>query len=365
MTSPLSPREPGSLRTEEKEDWWWVARVWIIVGLFAIVTAWGSYVVGVPIRDPQGAWLPRRLAISLVLLGLLAVGDAAVRSRRSRGAQGTLDLLRARWTRGRVTLAVTGLIAYQLIYLCYHNLKSWLVFQEPRDEMLQQWDRWLFLGNTPAVLLHDVLGQQVSAYILTAVYVSFSSVVTVALVAPVALLARIRDGYVYLASAMWVWILGTGAYYLIPSLGPFSYAPGDFAGLARTVTQETQARYLTQRADLLAEPQAADATAQIGAFASLHVAVLFMIFLMARYYGLRRTAMVLGVYVAATMVSTIYLGWHFVVDIFGGVAIAYLAVALARWTIYPRGRTTPREARLLGDVEENPARRDVTDDQIA
>ncbi len=69
-----------------------------------------------------------------------------------------------------------------------------------------------------------------------------------------------------------------------------------------------------------------------------------MILLMARYYGLHRAATVLSVYVAATMVATIYLGWHFVVDLVGGVAIAYLAVALARWTVYPRGRTSPREA---------------------
>ena len=37
--------------------------------------------------------------------------------------------------------------------------------------------------------------------------------------------------------------------------------------------QDTQARYLGQRAYLLAHPAASDAFAQISAFASLHVAV--------------------------------------------------------------------------------------------
>ncbi len=328
-------------------DRWWPARVWAVVAVFAMVTVWASYDVGVPIRDPHGQWLPRRLAIALALLVVLAVADAAVRARgQGRSPRGVLAVLRRRWTARRVVLAATGLLAYHVVYLCYHNLKSWLVFSEPRDAMLQRWDQWLFLGHSPAVLLHDLLGRDLAAYVLTAWYVSFSTVVTFSLVASLAFTDRVRQGYVYLVSAMWVWILGTGAYYLIPSLGPFSHAPGDFAGLARTLTQGTQAHYLDQRARLLADPQAHDATAQIGAFASLHVAVVLMILLMARYYGLRRTTRVLVVYLAGTMVATIYLGWHFVVDLAGGVAVAYAAVALGRATVgLPRasgGPLTPR-----------------------
>ena len=336
MSVPAALRR-SSRASSGEEGGWWVARVWVIVGLLAITTVVSSLHVGVPIRDPHGAWLPRRLAVSVGLLVLLAVADAAVRSRGPGWTSPrTLDALRARWTRRRMVLATTGLLAYHLVYLCYHNLKSWVVFQEPRDDLLQRWDRWLFLGHSPAVLLHDLLGQEVAAYVLTAVYVSFSSVVSVALVAALVLPSQIRQGYVYLASAMWVWILGVGAYYLIPSLGPFSSAPDDFAGLSRTMTQDTQAHYLAQRVRLLADPLAHDATAQIAAFASLHVAVVLMIVLMARYYGLRRTATVLSLYVAGTMVATVYLGWHFVVDLAGGVVIACAAVALGRCTVYAR-----------------------------
>ncbi|WP_457206399.1 phosphatase PAP2 family protein [Nocardioides sp. P5_C9_2] len=321
----------------DPQDRWWVVRVWVVVALFAIVTVWASYAVGVPVRDPHGAWLPRRLAITLVLLVVLAGVDAAVRAGRAGWTpRRAVTVLRERWTRRRVVLAATGLLAYHLVYLSYHNLKSWVVFREPRDAMLQRWDEWLFLGHTPAVLLHDLLGQHVAAYVLTWWYVSFSTVVTFALVASLAFTDRVRQGYVYLSSAMWVWILGVGAYYLIPSLGPFSHAPEDFAGLARTMNQDTQARYLIQRVVLLADPQAHGATAQVAAFASLHVAVVLMILLMARYYGLRRISRVLGVYLAGTLVATVYLGWHFVVDLVGGVAIAYAAVALGRRTIYPR-----------------------------
>jgi membrane-associated phospholipid phosphatase len=145
-----------------------------------------------------------------------------------------------------------------------------------------------------------------------------------------------------------VWILGVGAYYLIPSLGPFSYAPEEFAGLPRTMTQETQAHYLAQRAHLLAEPRAHDATAQIAAFASLHVAIMLMVLLMVRYYRLHRATQAMAVYVAGTVVATVYLGWHFAVDIVGGFVIAYAAVYLGRLMIYPqstRRSLIPRRTR--------------------
>ena len=251
----------------------------------------------------------------------------------------TLSVLRHRWTRRRVALAMSALPAYYVVYLCYRNLKSWVVFQQPRDDLLQKWDRWLFLGHSPAVLLHDLLGQSVAAHVLTAIYMSFSTVVLVAVVAALSFV-RARLAYVFVASAIWVWILGVGSYYLIPSLGPFSFAQQQFAGLPHTATQDTQARYLSQRAHLIAQPMAPDATAQIAAFASLHVAVICLILLVARHYRLRRTAWALTVYLVGTALATVYLGWHYVVDVAAGLAIAVVAFSLGRLTIYPRRRTS-------------------------
>ena len=317
----------------------WVVRVWAVVVLFAVVTAARSVQVGIGVRDPHGAILVSRVALSLGLLVLLAVGEAAVRVGRSGLRPRTLLVaLRHRWTRPRLTLVLTGLLAYHLVYFCYHNLKSWDVFRAPRDAMLLLWDRWLFLGHSPAVLLHDLLGQHLAAYALMVVYESFSTLVSVAVVAAIALPDRVRDGYVVLASAIWVWILGVGSYYLIPSLGPFHSAPGEFAGLPHTMIQDTQARYLGQRAYLLAHPAASDAFAQVSAFASLHVAVTCLVVLMARFYGLRRISIALTVFLAATIVATVYLGWHFAVDDVAGLLIAFVAVRLGRLMVYPSGR---------------------------
>jgi membrane-associated phospholipid phosphatase len=246
--------------------------------------------------------------------------------------------LRARWTPRRLVLTASGLLAYHAVYFCYHNLKSWDAFNQPRDPLLLRWDRWIFLGHSPAVLLHDLLGQHVAAYVLVGIYESFSWLVSVSFVAALVFAERVRDGYVFVASGICVWILGVASYYCIPSLGPFHSAPGEFSGLPRTIVQQTQARYLAQRAHLLAHPHASDAFAQVSAFASLHVAVTTVILLMARYYHLRRLSWALALFLVGTLLATVYLGWHFAVDDIAGLLIGALAVRLGRLLIHPSRR---------------------------
>jgi membrane-associated phospholipid phosphatase len=325
----------------------WLLRIWTLVVLFAVITLVRSHQLGIPLRDPHGAILRNRLLITAGLLVVLALVDAVARTPRAsrRRPRAVVGVLRARWPRRRLVVVTSGLLAYHLVYFCYHNLKSWVAFRPLRDDLLWQWDRWLFLGHTPAVVLHDLLGQHLAAYVLMVFYESFTTLVSVSLVASVVFVERIEQGFLFVTSGLWAWILGVGSYYLLPSIGPFHHAPGDFAGLPHTLIQDTQAQYLAQRTHLLADPHAHDAFAQLGAFASLHVAMTTLVLLMARHYGLRRTARAMTVFVGVTMVATVYLGWHYVVDDLAGIAIALLAVALGRATIGQR--TLRRGVRTL------------------
>jgi membrane-associated phospholipid phosphatase len=235
-------------------------------------------------------------------------------------------------------LIVAGLLAYQLIYVCYRNLKSWDSFNTPRDDDLLAFDKWLFFGHSPAVLLHDLLGEDAAAHILATIYDSFSTLVMVSMVAALVFLKRIRDGYVFITAGAILWILGVAAYYLIPTIGPFWSAPDEFAGLSRTAVTSQQEKYLVERAHLLQHPEAGDAFASLSAFASLHTAFTFLILLGAYVYGLRALSAVLAVYFVGVVIATIYFGWHFVVDDLAGMAMAALALFLGRLVIYPRGR---------------------------
>ena len=328
-------------------------RLWILTIAFAAVALTRSLVIGIPIRDPGGAFLASRVGLTAALFcGFVAI-EALVRSPPGQRRPGQLwSSARQRWPRRRLAIAWAALLAYHVAYFSYHNLKSWDVLRQPRDPGLTRLDQWLFLGHSPAVLLHDLLGQHVAAYALVVLYESFGTLVVLVVAASV-FTPRLREGISVLASLVWVWILGTASYYAVPSLGPFEDRPQDFAGLPHTIVTRTQALYLDQRAHLLAHPHAPDAFAQISAFASLHVGVTTVITLMAARLGYGRAAWALRGYLALTCVATVYLGWHFVVDDVAGLAIGWLAVRLGMWmsggtAVGPRAAQVTRSAALSG-----------------
>jgi hypothetical protein len=333
-------------RAESGSPWAWKLRVLALVVGFAAIAWARSRQVDIPIKDPHGKLFRAKLPDTAEMLLVFVAVDVVVRWLRGRRDGATLwSTVSTRWTPYRIAMIIAGLVAYFVVYVSYRNLKSWDVLLSPHDQMLLRWDRWLFLGHSPAVLLHDLLGQGLAARLLTDLYESFSWLVTIALVAALAFTPTVRQAYVFVVSAMWAWILGVGSYYLIPSLGPFHAAPTEFAGLRRTSIQSTQEAYVEQRAHLLAHPHAADAFAQISAFASLHCALTCLIWLMARYYGLRLLSWVALAFLIGTMVATVYLGWHFAVDDLAGIAIAWVAVQLGKLTVLGTTRIPAEPAR--------------------
>jgi membrane-associated phospholipid phosphatase len=315
-------------------DWFWMVRVVAVVVVFAIIAFIRSRQVDIPFRDPHGKLFAHKIVSTAETLLAAVLIDIVVRWIRGRREGRSLwQTARTRWTPYRVGMIAAALLAYQTVYLCYRNLKSWDVFRTPQDDMLLKWDKWLFFGHSPAVLLHDLLGRDLAARFLTTWYEAFSTLVTLALVAALAFTPTVRSAYVFVVSAMWAWIIGVGSYYLIPSLGPFYSAPEEFAGLTRTSIQQTQANYVIQRSNLLVEPHVHEHFAQISAFASLHCAFTFLIFLMARYYRLRVLSWAAGVFLAGTLVATVYLGWHYAVDDVAGLALAWVSVQLGKLTV--------------------------------
>lgn len=323
-----------------RQAWRVTALLWAVVAVFGVIAVARSQQVGIPFRDPDGRMFRGRLLSAVEVLAVLAVVDCLVRGWwRERRLLGPVRAFRERWTLRRTALVASGLLAYHVVYICYRNLKSWDAFNDDRDRELLDLDRTLFFGHSPAVLLHELLGTDTAAVVLAAVYRSFTYLVVLAVVGTLAMLPRVREAYVMLVAGVWVWILGVASYYLVPTLGPFASAPQEFAGLRHTAITDGQTGYLAERAHLLAEPQAHDAFASISAFASLHVGFTTTILLVAASYRWRRTTIALSVYVVAVMVSTIYFGWHFVLDDIGGVVIALLAVTLSRLMVYgPRMR---------------------------
>jgi hypothetical protein len=150
-----------------------------------------------------------------------------------------------------------------------------------------------------------------------------------------------RGGLFYATALSLNWLLGAGSYFLLPSLGPIYVDPGTFAGLPHTDAGQLQAALLDQRLEFLRDPATGSAQS-IGAFASLHVSIFLTGALATHVLGLPRPVKVVAwVLAALTVGATVHLGWHYVADDLGGVAIAVLALALA-WLITG---VDPRSAR--------------------
>jgi membrane-associated phospholipid phosphatase len=113
-------------------------------------------------------------------------------------------------------------------------------------------------------------------------------------------------------------------------MGPVYADPSDFAALPTSEVTHLQQVLLDQRVAFLAHP--ATATPQsIAAFASLHISMSLTAALAAHLLGAgRRLKIGLWIWVGMTLLGTIYLGWHYVLDDLGGVVIALAALVLAR-----------------------------------
>jgi hypothetical protein len=306
----------------------------------AVALAMAAAAVGVavaydlPLRDPDDATGPTyvRLPLILLLAFLTDVGPRALhRARRSGSLRGFREqfaaVTRERWPLDHIRFALLGLGSWYLTYVAFRNLKSFVpVVREGRyDNTLAAIDRWMFFGHDPAVLLHDLLGTTVAAQVLSFVYLAWIVLVPVSLAAAL-VWSRSVSGGSWLVTAVGVdWALGAATYYLVPTVGPVYIHPQVFAGLSHTPVTSVQEAMADDRAAVLADPSGAHAVQTIAAFASLHVGITVTVCLIAYWLGLNRWCQyALWLFLALTVVSTVYLGWHYATDCVGGVVVGFL-----------------------------------------
>ena len=293
---------------------------------------------GVPLRDPNDV-TARRFAIAVALVAVVAAVDvivrAGLRTRALRPSPAALrDAWLERWTAARWIVLGSALVSFYVTYLAYRNLKSVVPLLSPgslHDRGLGEFDRGLFAGHDPAALLHALLGSGFAAHLLSAVYGIFFLFIPVSIAVALAVLPDLRAGLFYVTALSINWALAAASYFLLPSLGPVYAEPNAFAALPTTAVTHLQQALLDQRTAFLHDPAAPGAAQSIGAFASLHVSIFFTAALATHVLRLPRAVKVaVWALFAMTVIATIYLGWHYVVDDIGGLVIGVTAVALAR-----------------------------------
>lgn len=305
----------------------------LMMGLLAFVA---SQRLGLPLRDPEGFLGPAWVRLPALVLGAFL---ADVVPRAAWRARGRLSLFRSEaraivrenWGRDRVVLVVLGLTSFYLTYVSYRNLKNYLPFirEGTQDPLLKAFDEALMFGHDPAILLHSLLGEGISAHILSFIYLLYLPLVPVSVVAWVVWSRNLSFGYWFVTAQVLGWTLGTASYYAIPSLGPAFYYVWLYADLENTGVTQLQDSLFYGRSEVRFDPFGAEGVQSVAGFASLHVAIALVAALVAHYTV--RHAWIrwsLWAFFALTVVATIYFGWHYIADDIAGAVIAVVSVYL-------------------------------------
>ncbi len=299
-----------------------------------LVMAW---IYDLPVRDPDHTVAgPTFVRLPLILL-LAFLADVVPRTLwRARGIHGVparfMSVVRERWGMTHVRFALVGLGAWYLTYASFRNLKSYVPFVNGHlwDGLLEDVDRLIWFGHDPAVVLHQWLGTGLAAHVFSLIYIAWIVFVPVSLVVALVWTRDTRAGAWYVTAVAVDWVLGVATYFAVPTLGPIYARPESFQALAQTDVTGLQRTMMSERHEVLVNPFTTDAVQTIAAFASLHVGICVTMCLMAELLGLHKALRVfLWVFLALTVLATVYLGWHYFVDALGGAALGTAGVWIA------------------------------------
>ncbi len=309
----------------------------VVAGVMATMAVFVAWTYHLPLRDPDGVSLPTWFRLPVIVASAVALDVAArwvllVRRGGTPARAALRTVLVERWNRDQIRFTLSGLVTWYVAYVAFRNLKSYVPFVTDRiaDPELARLDRFLWLGNDPAVVLHDVLGTTWANSVMAAVYLIWIGLVPATLAIALVWTRRSTAGAWYVTAISLDWLLGVALYYAVPSLGPTYSSPEWFAALPHTPNTSVRDTLLADRIEVLAGPWDTHTVQTIAAFASLHVAVMVTVCLVAEAMRLPALVRIAAwTFLALTVVATIYLGWHFFVDVIAGVGVGVAAVALA------------------------------------
>jgi hypothetical protein len=307
------------------------------VALVTLVTALvATHEAEVRFRDPDNVAAGYVVGVGAGVALLVAL-DIFVRAARETGSRrpsraAMRAVRRTRWTTRRIAAAGAALVSFYVTYLAYRNLKGVLPVLRPGDlfdRELADVDRALFGGHDPAALLHSLLGTGTAAHVLSTAYVAFVVFLPLSLAVALVFSRRLATSLFFATALSLNWLIGAGSYYLLPALGPIYADPAAFAALPHSHVTELQDMLLEDRLEFLRDP-ATGTPQHIAAFASLHIAMSFTALGAAHLLNLRRGVKAgLWVWLTVTVIATVYLGWHYVLDDIAGIAIGAMSLALA------------------------------------
>lgn len=332
----------------------WACGLLLTVVMVVMAVGWH-----LPVRDPDDTMLrfPAILAAAIAL-------DVIPRMIR-RGE--VRSVMAERWPARHWAFALSGLGAWYLCYATFRNVKSMVPFVNHHryDGRLASIDRGIWGGNSPAHVLHQVLGTHLAAHVFSTVYIGWIALVPVSIAIALVWTRSTAAGSWYVTAVAVDWVLGAILYLLVPTLGPVYSAPRDFTMLPHTYVTDLVNSLLTDRHAVVADVWGSGTLQTIAAFPSLHVGIMTTICLSVMLFRLKRWIQVVSwIFWVLTVFATLYIGWHFFCDIIGGAAVGSFAVWISAMTtgnhVGLRPRLRPSADELSDGPEEPPGRVDAS-----
>jgi hypothetical protein len=309
---------------------------------------WGSAVY---IAKVVGERLP-----SLLLVGLLCQLVAAAARRDLRG------FLRVAFSRAGLLLLARAWLALAAVTYAYTFVKVSAPILNSRlfDAQLEALDRILHFGLAPTVFAVELVKGTLLAPLLDVYYMLWLTTTLVFQSATFWSVSFPRRKNFLLACGL-LWLSGSWIYVAVPAVGPCYATPEVYAPIREAIPNATalQASLLRNYRAVLASRDGTRREIRpllaVAAMPSLHVGAHFLCALWTWRHA-RRLFLPCALATGLTFFGSLVTGWHYAVDGYAGLLLAWAAVALAdRWEPVPVAVPPAAEPARATEVGQQPS----------
>lgn len=315
---------------------------WFVLSAQSIFVAAALCLIGLPRQTVLAPLLERyrrepiRIALLLLYFGILAWAFGWVKAVVL--TVDTIALLEFRERRSvpelrRDAAAVLSpaiyLFAGFLLVLAYNCIIVSVRFNFAYDPAFNAMDKWILHGWSISELSHWALRTFPLSFFHFLEFVYFGMFPQIgAGIILIALYDGKNAGLQFVGTILIAYYLALGLFFLWPSHGPYYLCPGHFSRFPSTLQAYSIQQFLIRHALALWNhvPIHRISTDYFIAFPCMHIAQPLIVMWFLRRW--KRMLIVLCAYDLLLIVSILFLEWHYVVDILGGVLLAGLAIAV-------------------------------------
>ncbi len=190
------------------------------------------------------------------------------------------------------------------------------------DQLLLSQEKFLFSGDLSFRVLYSIFGSMTASF-FSSCYMAFYPYVAL-LIYLIILNRNEAQKNRFVTSFVLLWFVGILMVYLFPTLGPCFYQPFVYADLPHTEVTTIQQQLWNQK---LSIDSGQGGVYLISGFPSLHLAVVILgsVYLSKIHPFLGACSWIFSL---LTVISTLYFGWHYVIDDLGSVILVLLVMKL-------------------------------------